>query len=153
MKNLLNAYRTLMTNAKMLPRTLFSVATGFGLFFAVFTAVDAVNNLFDQHRPFFIAASIVAVNVFIYYPALAKFISKSSVAASAPCVSKKQAKPQPAKQPTSAQPAAQTTENSKPTPAVEPEKQTLAEVGEEFAQEIANVSDEDLLDEEVRDLC
>lgn len=142
MKNLLNAYRTMMTNSKLWVRTLLSAATGLGLFYVAFATISTVDSLMDHHCPFFIVASILAVNIFIYYPRIEKIFGQpSAMKASEPQPVKKQTVPQPAKN------------QQKPAPAAEPVKeQTLADVGAEFAQEVANVSEEDL-EEEVEEFC
>lgn len=127
MKKLLNAYRTFMLETKPWTRIATSIATGFALFCVVFATVHAVDRLIDGHRPFFVVASIVAVNVFLYYPAITKTLNKKPV---------EKTVSQPDNHP------------SKPVP-VETviAEQTLADVGEEFAQEVTNVPDEDLEEE------
>lgn len=128
MKNLLNAYRTLMLETKLWARIVASCVTGFALFCAVFATVRTVDGLIDGHRPFFVVASIAAVNIFLYHPAIMKARSKKSA-------------PQSVNNP------------PKPVSVTEPVKeQTLADVGEEFAQKVTNISDEDL-DEEIEEFC
>lgn len=127
MESLLNTYRTLMLETKLWTRIVASIVTGFAFFCAVFATIRTVDGLIDGHRPFFVVASIAAVNVFLYHPAIKRSLNKKSV---------KKASPQPINNP------------PKPAPVKETvTEQTLAEVGAEFAQEVTNVPDEDLEEE------